>query len=298
MAAPSTDKAATSTLETARPELKRRRRKIPGPLVWGSAIVGFVVVVAIVGPLVSPFPYDEIHIRDRFQGMSFTYLLGTDEYGRDVLSRTLFGTRLSLFLGFSATLVSLVLGVPLGLVAGYYRGRVDEIIMRCLDVLISFPPLMLVLLLLSVTEPALWKTSAAIGLLFTPALARITRSITLNLVAEEFIVAAHARRERTHYILIREILPNAWPPIIVEASLRVTFAMLAGAVLSFLGFGVQPPSADWGLMISQARIFLDSAPWIALAPGFAMCLTVVGVNLLGDGLREYLDPRERRTGAG
>lgn len=283
--------------EAAVPHVQRRRRRMPRPLLLGATIVGVVVVVAIVGPLVSPFPYDEIHVHSRFTGPDLTYLLGTDEYGRDVLSRTLFGTRLSLFLGFSATLVSLVLGVPMGLLAGYSRGRIDEMIMRCLDVLISFPPIMLVLLLLSVTDPALWKTSSAIGLLFTPAIARITRSVTLSLVAEEFIVAAHARGESTLYILIREILPNAWPPIIVEASLRVTFAILVGAVLSFLGFGVQPPSADWGLMISQARTFLSQAPWIALAPGFAMCVTVVGVNLLGDGLREYLDPRERRMGA-
>ena len=286
MAAPSTEP----------PLPRRRRRRLPGSLVSGASIVIFVIVLAIVGPWMSPFPYDEIHVRDRFQGISTTYLLGTDEYGRDVLSRTLYGTRLSLILGFSATLVSLVLGVPLGLVAGYYRGLTDEAIMRCMDVLISFPPLMLVLMLLAVTPTALWKTAGAIGLLFIPAIARITRSVTLNLTSEEFIVAAHARSETPLYILTREILPNAWPPIIVEASLRVTFAILAGAVLSFLGFGVQPPSADWGLMIAQARVFLERAPWIALAPGFAMCVTVVGVNLLGDGLREYLDPRERRVG--
>lgn len=275
---------------------RRRRRKLPGTLIIGAAIVLAMIAVALLGPLLSPFPYDEIHILDRFKPPSATYLLGTDEYGRDVLSRTFHGTRLSLLLGFSAMLVSMVLGVPLGLVAGYYRGWVDEAIMRALDVLISFPPIMLVLLLLSVTDPALWKTAGAIGLLYTPAIARLTRSVTLGLVAEEFVAAARARGEGTGYIMLRELLPNAWPPIIVEASLRVTFAILTGAVLSFLGFGVQPPSADWGLMISQARSFLEQAPWIALAPGLAMCITVVGVNLFGDGLREYLDPRERRRG--
>jgi peptide/nickel transport system permease protein len=243
--------------------------------------------------MISPFAYDAMHIRDRFHPPSMTYLLGADEYGRDVLSRVLYGSRLSLLLGIAATLVSVTIGVPLGLTAGYMRGRIDEAIMRTLDVLISFPPIMLVLLLLSVTEPALWKTAAAIGLLFAPAIARITRSVTLDLSSQEFIAAAHARAESTAYILFREILPNAAPPIIVETSLRVTFAILVGAVLSFLGFGVQPPSADWGLMISQARTFLDRAPWIALAPGFAMCITVVAVNLVGDGLREYLDPREQ-----
>jgi peptide/nickel transport system permease protein len=248
--------------------------------------------------MLSPYAYDAMHIRDRFHPPSAAYLLGADEYGRDVLSRVLYGSRLSLLLGIAATLVSVAVGVPLGLIAGYMRGWVDEAIMRTLDVLMSFPPIMLVLLLLSVTEPALWKTAAAIGLLFTPAIARIARSVTLDLSSQEFVTAAHARGDSTAYILFREILPNATPPIIVETSLRVTFAILVGAVLSFLGFGVQPPSADWGLMISQARTFLDRAPWIALAPGFAMCITVIAVNLLGDGLREYLDPRENQRRAG
>ena len=292
MAAPSSE--AQAPVGPPRAQAPRRRQKLPGTLVVGISIVLAVIVLALLGPLLSPFPYDQTHVADRFQPPNATYLLGTDEFGRDVLSRTLYGTRLSLLLGFSAMLTSMVLGVPLGLVSGYYRGIVDEAIMRTLDVLISFPPIMLVLLLLSVTDPALWKTAGAIGLLYMPAIARVTRSITLGLVAEEFIAAAKARGEGTGYIMLQEVLPNAWPPIIVEASLRVTFAILTGAVLSFLGFGVQPPSADWGLMIAQARSFLEQAPWIALAPGLAMCVTVVGVNLLGDGLREYLDPREHR----
>lgn len=293
MVAPSTE---TQTTVTARVLPRRRRRRLPGSVMVGGTIFMIIVVLAVVGPWIAPYPYDEIHVQDRFQPPSATYLLGTDEYGRDVLSRVLYGTQLSLALGLGATLVSLLLGVPLGLLAGYHRGRIDEIVMRLLDILVSFPPIMLVLLILSVTEPALWKTAAAIGLLFAPALARITRSVVLNLAAEEFVVAAHARGESTHYILLRELLPNAWPPIIVEASLRITFAILVGAVLSFLGFGVQPPSADWGLMISQARTFLEQAPWIALSPGVAMCVTVIAVNLLGDGLRQHLDPRERAMG--
>jgi peptide/nickel transport system permease protein len=297
MAVPSSEITLANQAEPSAPEPRARRRKLPRTLVIGGGILCLVVILAILGPIISPYPYDEIAPRDRFQGPSISHFLGTDEYGRDVLSRTLYGSRLSLFLGFSATFISLVVGVLLGLIGGYARGRIDEIIMRCLDVLISFPPIMLVLLLLSVTEPALWKTSTAIGLLFVPAIARIVRSVTLGLVAEEFITAAKARGESTWYILRREILPNAWPAIMVEASLRVTFAILVGAVLSFLGFGVQPPSADWGLMISQARGYLREAPWIALTPGFAMCVTVLAVNLLGDGLREYLDPRERRMGS-
>jgi len=150
---------------------------------------------------------------------------------------------------------------------------------------------MLGLLVLAVTPPALWKTAVAVGFVYIPQIARLARSVTLSLANEDFIQAAKARAESTTYILFREILPNALPPLIVEASLRVTYAILLGSALSFLGLGAQPPSSDWGLMIAEARSFLDRAPWIALAPGAAMCLLVIGINLLGDGARERLDPR-------
>jgi peptide/nickel transport system permease protein len=257
-------------------------------------MLAVVVALAVIGPWLSPFAYDQLNPADMLTGPNGHYWLGTDEYGRDVLTRTLVGTRVSLFLGFTSTLVSLVLGVPLGLAAGYAGRKTDEVIMRLLDLMMSFPPIMLALLVLTVTEPSLMKLAIVVGVLFVPAIARITRSVTLDLGTEEFITAALARGETPAYILFREILPNAWPPIIVEGSLRVTFAILVGAVLSFLGLGVQPPAADWGLMISQGRTFLDIAPWIALTPGAAMGLTVVAVNLLGDGLREYLDPRAGR----
>jgi peptide/nickel transport system permease protein len=232
---------------------------------------------------------------NRFKPPSALHWFGTDDYGRDVLSRALYGARLSLFIGFGATLISLLFGVPLGLIAGYKRGQLDEWLMRGVDVLMSFPPIMLGLLVLAATTPSLWKAVIAVGIVYVPVLVRITRSVTLDLVNEEFIQAAHARGESMFYILISEILPNAWPPIIVEASLRITFAILLGAALSFVGMGAQPPSSDWGLMISEARPFIDRAPWIALGPGLAMCVTVIGINLLGDGLREALDPRLRHS---
>jgi len=268
-----------------------QRRPMSLQLKVGLVITGSIVLLGLLAPWISPHPWDTISMRTRFVPPNATYWFGTDEYGRDVLSRLLMGTRLSLTMGVSATLVSLAVGVPMGLAAGYFRGWIDEALMRLADVLMAVPPIMLGLLVLAVTPPALWKTALAVGFVYIPPIARLARSVTLTLANEEFIQAAKARAESNSYILFREILPNAWPPLIVEASLRVTYAILLGSALSFLGLGAQPPSSDWGLMISEARSFIDRAPWIALAPGFAMCLLVIGINLLGDGARERLDPR-------
>jgi peptide/nickel transport system permease protein len=267
------------------------RRPMPLQLKAGLIIVGTIVLLGLLAPWIAPHPWDTISMRTRFLAPNATYWLGTDEYGRDVLSRLLMGARLSIAMGVSATLVSLAIGVPIGLAAGYFRGWIDEALMRGADVLMAIPPIMLGLLVLAVTPPALWKTAVTVGFVYIPLIARLARSVTLSLANEDFIQAARARAESTSYILFREILPNAWPPLIVEASLRVTYAILLGSALSFLGLGAQPPSSDWGLMISEARSFLDRAPWIALAPGLAMCLLVIGINLVGDGARERLDPR-------
>ena len=268
-----------------------RFRPIPPRVIVCALLLTALIIAALGADWLAPFPFDQMHVGDRLQGPSLTYLAGTDEYGRDVFSRTLHGSRLSLFLGFTAALIGLLLGVPIGLFAGYVRGFADEALMRALDVVMSFPSLLLVLLIVAVTPPSLAKTAVAIGILFVPPVARVTRSVALDLMSGEFIEAAHARGEHTSYLLLCELLPNAWPAIVVEGSLRVAFAILLGAVLSFLGFGVQPPAADWGLMISTARDFVEAAPWMAIAPGLAMSLTVISVNVLGDGLREYLDPR-------
>jgi peptide/nickel transport system permease protein len=270
-----------------------RRGHPPATLLCGLAITAMVLVVAALAPAIAPYPYDEMNILARLKPPSLFHWLGTDDFGRDVLSRMLIGARLSLAMGLGATAISFGLGVPIGLLAGYVRGWFDEVIMRAMDVLMSFPPILLGLLILAVTPPNLWKAMAAVGIVYVPAIVRLTRSVTMEIAQEEFIDAARARGDGTAYILFREILPNAWPPLAVEAGLRVTFAILLGAALSFLGMGAQPPSSDWGLMISDARPYLDSAPWVALAPGIAMSVTVIGINLLGDGLRLLLDPRLR-----
>ncbi|HYC14607.1 MAG TPA: ABC transporter permease [Stellaceae bacterium] len=269
------------------------RPRLPWSVVLGAAMLAAIVLAAISAHWLAPFSPDQMHIPDRLTGPSLTYWAGTDEYGRDVFSRTLLGSRLSLFLGFVATAIALGIGVPLGLAAGYCRGLVDELMMRGLEIVMSFPSLLFVLLILGVFPPNPFLTAAAIGIVFVPHVARVTRSVALDLMSGEFVTAAHARGEHTHYILLRELLPNLWPYIVVEGSLRVAFAILLGAVLSFLGFGVQPPAADWGLMLTTARDFVTDAPWMALAPGIAMSLTVISVSLLGDGLREHLDPRAR-----
>ncbi len=264
---------------------------LPATLLVGAAIVVVLLLTAAFAPLLAPYPYDQMHIADRFSPPCLRYLAGTDEYGRDVFSRVLLGSQLSLLLGVTATLISMASGVSLGMLAGYRRGMLDEAIMRTFDLMLAFPPIMLVLLILAITPPSLMKTALAIGILSAPPIGRVTRSVTLNLMSCEFMEAARARGERVRYMLARELLPNVWPVLMVEASLRVVFAVLLGAVLSFLGFGVQPPAADWGLMISAGRAFVEMAPWISLAPGIAMGITVIGINLLGDGLREVLDPR-------
>jgi peptide/nickel transport system permease protein len=281
------------TIAAKLPRALRGRRRFPPALLVGGTIVALLVVLAVLADTIAPYPFDQFHIRQRFSPPSLIWLAGTDEYGRDVFSRLLFGSQLSLMLGGIATLLSMAIGVPLGLFAGFRRGFADEAIMRTLDVMMAFPPIMLVLLILVVTPPSLLKTAMAIGALAVPAMARVTRSVTLDLMSGEFIEAARARGERVWYILLRELLPNVWPVLIVEASLRMVFAVLTGAVLSFLGFGVQPPAADWGLMISNGRAFVDTAPWISLAPGLAMGISVISISLLGDGLREVLDPRIR-----
>jgi len=260
-------------------------------LLFGGAVIVMFAILAAFGPSLTPYDPTAFAVRMRLASPSLLHWFGTDEFGRDVLSRVLAGAHYSLAMGIGAMLISLMFGVPLGLIAAFHRGLVEEAIMRMVDLLISLPPILLGLLILAVTPPNLWKSIVAVGLVYIPIMTRLTRSVALGLLQEEFVQAAHARGEGAVSILAREILPNAWPPIIVECGLRVTFAILLGSSLSFLGLGPQPPSSEWGLMIAESRQFIDQAPWIGLAPGLCLCALLISVNLFGEGLREALDPR-------
>jgi len=266
------------------------RFRLPSTLLLGGTLLAFIVIAAIVGIWVTPYDPTVFAVRIRLQPPSLLHPFGTDEFGRDVLSRVLAGAHLSLATGFGAMAISLAVGVPLGLIAAFHKGAVQEVIMRSVDLLIALPPVLLGLLVLAVTPPGLFKTIAAVGLVYVPILVRLTRAVALGLLEEDFVQAARARGEGALPILWHEILPNTWPPIIVECGLRVTFAILLGSALSFLGLGPQPPASEWGLMIAEGRDFLTQAPWVCLAPGLCLCVLLVSVNLVGEGLRERLDP--------
>jgi peptide/nickel transport system permease protein len=275
-----------------------RSARLPPALLAGGAVVALIALLAVLGPSIAPYAPDAFSVRERLLPPSAAHPFGTDEFGRDVLSRVLAGAHDSLAMGFGASAVSLAFGVPLGLLAAFHRGWVEEAVMRGVDLLISVPPVLLGLLLLAVTEPGLGKTILAVGVVYVPIMARLARSVALGLLTEDFVEAARARGEGAWHILAREILPNAWPPIIVETALRVTFAILLGSALSFLGLGPQPPASEWGLMIAESRPFIEEAPWIGLAPGLCLCALLVAVNVVGEGLRDLLDPRLRGRGHG
>jgi peptide/nickel transport system permease protein len=274
------------------------RQRLPRTLVVGLVIVGAIAVLAALGPWITPYDPDAFNVRSRLQPPSAEFWFGTDEFGRDVFSRVLAGAYHSILMGLGATGISLAIGVPLGLIAAFKRGWTEEVIMRAVDLMISLPPVLLGLLILAVTEPGLWKTVAAVGLVYVPIMTRISRAVALDLLSEDFVEAARARGEGAYHILVREILPNAWPPLIVETALRITFAILLGSALSFLGLGPQPPASEWGLMIAESRPFIAEAPWIGLAPGLCLCAMLIAVNIVGEGLRDLLDPRLRGRGHG
>lgn len=255
-------------------------------------LVGIVLVVAVSAPwLISAERVTEMDITSRLKPPSMEFLLGTDQLGRDIMARILIGTQTSIVLSIASISLAIVIGVPIGLISGYAGGWIDNITMRFIDALLSFPMLLLALVISAVLGPSFQNTVLAIGIAFSPFLARVVRGESLRVAHLPFVEAARAAGTRNSVMLIRHILPNTVPAIIVQATIGLAFAVLAEAALSFLGLGTQPPMASWGLMIQSSRQFLDVAPWTALAPGMALFVTIVGFNLLGDVLRDMLDPR-------
>ena len=257
-------------------------------LAVGGLILAIVLVLGVAAPWIVPYPTTEQHMLERLKPPGARFVLGTDQYGRDLLSRTLVGTRPALLLGLGAVALGLTVGVPIGLLAGYAGGRLDDVVMRVVDAMLAFPSLLLALLIITALGASTGHALLAIGVANAPGVARIVRSATLSLREAEFVLAARARGERHLYVMFGEIFPNVLAPVVVEATLRVGFAIVAGASLSFLGLGVQPPTADWGLRIREARQYVFVSPWPLLAPGTALAITIVAFNLFGDGLRDRL----------
>lgn len=260
----------------------------------GIALVALMVAVAVLAPMVIPADYaTRMTMTARLSPPSLEFPFGTDQLGRDLLYRVMLGARTSLGIAAAAVAMSLVLGLPLGMISGYYGGRLDNVLMRLVDTLLSFPALLLALTISAVLGPSIRNTIIAIGVAFTPYLARIIRGEALRVSAMPYVEAARAAGTTDLQMLVRHVLPNIMPAVIVQATISLAFAILAEAGLSFLGLGTQPPAASWGLMIQASRDYLDRGPWTALVPGAAVALTVLGLNMFGDVLRDVLDPRTK-----
>jgi peptide/nickel transport system permease protein len=266
-----------------------RLRRYPTSLV-GFAIVGFFLFMAIFGEVIAPHRFSEQQLADRLMPPSGEYIFGTDQFGRDIFSRILTGSRDIFLVAGSGTLVAVSLGLILGMFAGYYGGLVDEITMRFVDVLFALPPLLLAMVILGTVGPSRVNIVLVVGFLYIPMVSRVVRSVVLDLKTRQFIEAARLRGERSAYIMFKEMLPSVLPPLAVEASMRFSYAIFLVASLGFLGMGVQPPSPDWGLMVGEARDYFMQARWVLLFPAVTIAVLVVGVGFMSDGLRRMLLP--------
>ncbi len=273
-------------------EVWRRLRRNRAAIV-GGVIVLLFVFIAIFAPWLSPYPPNEGDLTKRLKPPCREHLLGTDPLGRDLLSRVIYGARISLQVQIISVSIALVVGTLLGMIGGYYGGRLDNLIMRLMDILLAFPGIFLAISIIAVLGPGLTNLMLAAGIYSIPQFARIVRGSVISLKEKEFIEAARAVGEGDIDILFRYLLPNSMAPIIVQTTLRMATVLLTASGLSFLGLGVQPPTAEWGAMLSNARAYLITAPHVATVPGLAIMLVVMGFNLFGDGLRDSLDPRLR-----
>jgi ABC-type dipeptide/oligopeptide/nickel transport system permease subunit len=258
----------------------------------GLSVISGFVVLAMLAPWVAPNDPIKQSLPDSLQVPSMRFPLGTDEFGRCVLSRIVYGARLSLMVGVLATAIGASLGISLGLAAGYFR-RLDGYVMRVMDVLLAFPGILLAIAVMAALGPSLTNVMIAVGIRSIPSFARLTRGMVLTLKELEFVQSARALGAGHGRVLLGHILPNSLSPLLVFSSMQIATAILLAAILSFLGLGVQPPTPEWGKMVSDGRAHLLEAPHVSLFPGIAIFLTVMGFNCLGDGLRDALDPRLR-----
>ncbi len=249
-------------------------------------ILVFWLLMSVIGPAIAPYDSAKHNLADRFTGPSLQHLCGTDRFGRDEFSRIILGSRTVFLLAASSTLVSLLIGTSVGLTSGYAGGTVDEVIMRFTDILMSFPSLLFAMLMLGIMGPTFIGVVIVIAIVFFPRIARVVRSVVLDLKTKEFVEAAKVRGESGFYIMFVEILPNTLGPLGVEAAVRFGYAIFTSASLGFLGLGVQPPTPDWGLMMSDAQAYVTTAPWMAIFPALAIASLTVAVNFLSDAIRK------------
>jgi peptide/nickel transport system permease protein len=262
----------------------------------GGIIIMILIAVAIFAPLLAPYDPAKIALGKRLSAPSVAFLFGTDEFGRDIFSRVVFGARLTLYVGIVAVGIGFISGVAIGISAGYFGGWLRSLLMRSVDYLYTFPDILIALGLVAFLGPSLTNVMIAVGFSVIPYYARVTYSVVLvernkpYFEASEIVGASHWR------LILRHLLPNIVPPLIVVVSLGFSAAVLSAAALSFLGLGAQPPDAEWGRMLADGRNYITRSPWILIFPGLAIVITVLGFNILGDGIRDVLDPRQRKEG--
>ncbi|AYO29787.1 ABC transporter permease [Biomaibacter acetigenes] len=256
----------------------------------GAITIILLIFVAVFAPWVAPYDPYKVDLKEQFIAPGAKYFLGTDMYGRDVLSRVIFGTRISLIIGLVPSIISMVLGSVLGIISGYYGGKVDTAIMRVADMVMAFPSLLLAMAVMYTLGANLYNIFIALSIVGWAGTARVVRAQTLSIKEKEFVEAARAIGVKNWIIMIRHIFPNCVAPLLVLLTLGIPEAIMSEASLSFLGVGAQPPTPSWGLMISNGKEYLFSAPWVAISPGFAILIIVLAFNFLGDGLRDALDP--------
>jgi peptide/nickel transport system permease protein len=283
--------AAIERERPKKPFFQRRFFKNPIGVV-GAVIVGLTILIAVFAPLFAPHSPEDQRAK-RLLGPSWNHLFGTDELGRDTFSRIIFGSRVSLEVGIIAVAVSLVLGGTLGMLAGFFGGRIDSLVMRIVDILFAFPGLILAIVIAGLLGPSSRNAMIAIGIVYAPAFARVIRGSVLSVKNELYLESARVAGASNWRLIARHVLPNIVAPLIVLITVYLSSAILAEAGLSFLGLGTQPPEPSWGGMLNAARTYMELSPWMAVAPGLAIALVVLGLNFLGDGLRDVLDPRLR-----